>query len=111
MLHKKEEASQSKVKINFLVPFSGVNLINVFLKKLILDFSFEICYVAATIITKTSFSLQKKVDYILLNVLGARHILTTELRTKFVPHMEKLFDEDILLGKGKFILLIVTGSF
>ena len=30
MLHKKEEASQSKVKINFLVPFSGVNLINVF---------------------------------------------------------------------------------
>jgi transformation/transcription domain-associated protein len=26
--------------------------------------------------------------------------LTTELRTKFVPHMEKLFDEDILLGKG-----------
>ena len=33
-------------------------------------------------------------------MIGARHILTTELRSKFVPHMEKLFDEDILLGKG-----------
>ena len=33
-------------------------------------------------------------------LIGARHILTTELRSKFVPHMEKLFNEDILLGKG-----------
>ena len=33
-------------------------------------------------------------------LIGARHILTTELRSKFVPFMEKLFDEDILLGKG-----------
>ena len=33
-------------------------------------------------------------------LIGARHILTTELRSKFVPYMEKLFDEDILLGKG-----------
>ncbi len=33
-------------------------------------------------------------------LIAARHILATELRTKFVPHMEKLFDENILLGKG-----------
>ena len=33
-------------------------------------------------------------------LIGARHILTTELRSKFVPYMEKLFDENILLGKG-----------
>ncbi len=33
-------------------------------------------------------------------LIAARHILATELRIKFVPYMEKLFDEDILLGKG-----------
>ncbi|KAF5288689.1 hypothetical protein FQR65_LT11954 [Abscondita terminalis] len=33
-------------------------------------------------------------------LIAARHILATELRNKFVSHMEKLFDEDILLGRG-----------
>ncbi|QQP58072.1 Transformation/transcription domainassociated proteinlike [Caligus rogercresseyi] len=33
-------------------------------------------------------------------LIAARHILATDLRTKFVPHMEKLFDENILLGRG-----------
>ena len=33
-------------------------------------------------------------------MISARHILTTELRTKFVPYMDKILDEDILLGKG-----------
>ncbi len=33
-------------------------------------------------------------------LIAARHILATELRIKFVPLMEKLFDENILLGKG-----------
>uniref|UniRef100_A0A0K2TN82 Transformation/transcription domainassociated proteinlike [Nasonia vitripennis] n=1 Tax=Lepeophtheirus salmonis TaxID=72036 RepID=A0A0K2TN82_LEPSM len=33
-------------------------------------------------------------------LIAARHILATDLRTKFVPHMEELFDENILLGKG-----------
>ena len=32
--------------------------------------------------------------------IAARHILQTDLRIKFVPKMEKLFDENILLGKG-----------
>ena len=26
-------------------------------------------------------------------LIAARHILSTELRTKFVPHMEQLFNE------------------
>ena len=30
-------------------------------------------------------------------LIAARHILATELRIKFVPLMEKLFDENILL--------------
>ena len=33
-------------------------------------------------------------------LIAARHILATDLRTKFVPLMDKLFDENILLGKG-----------
>ena len=33
-------------------------------------------------------------------LIAARHILATDLRTKFVPHMERLFDEDVLLGHG-----------
>ncbi|XP_045469394.1 transcription-associated protein 1 isoform X2 [Harmonia axyridis] len=33
-------------------------------------------------------------------LIAARHILATDLRNKFVPYMEKLFDEDILLGRG-----------
>ncbi|KAL3270789.1 hypothetical protein HHI36_021313 [Cryptolaemus montrouzieri] len=33
-------------------------------------------------------------------LIAARHILATELRKEFVPHMERLFDEDILLGRG-----------
>ena len=44
--------------------------------------------------------LDKSIYLIFFHVIGARHILTTELRSKFVPFMEKLFDEDILLGKG-----------
>jgi transformation/transcription domain-associated protein len=34
-------------------------------------------------------------------LIAARHILATELRIKFVPHMEKLFDENILLASPK----------
>ena len=48
--------------------------------------------------SKSEISLFFLHTYIFLT--GARHILTTELRSKFVPFMEKLFDEDILLGKG-----------
>ncbi len=33
-------------------------------------------------------------------LIAARHILATELRIKFVPYMEKLFDESVLLGRG-----------
>ncbi|XP_030767739.1 transcription-associated protein 1 [Sitophilus oryzae] len=33
-------------------------------------------------------------------LIAARHILATELRNEFVPHMERLFDEDVLLGRG-----------
>jgi len=33
-------------------------------------------------------------------LIAARHILATELRLKFVPYMERLFDENVLLGKG-----------
>ncbi|XP_028982080.1 transformation/transcription domain-associated protein [Diachasma alloeum] len=33
-------------------------------------------------------------------LIAARHILATDLRTKFVPHMERLFDEQVLLGNG-----------
>ena len=32
-------------------------------------------------------------------LIAARHILATDLRVKFVPYMEKLFDENIVLGK------------
>ncbi|RZF45958.1 hypothetical protein LSTR_LSTR008335 [Laodelphax striatellus] len=32
--------------------------------------------------------------------IAARHILATELRISFVPHVNRLFDEDILLGRG-----------
>ena len=35
-------------------------------------------------------------------LIAARHILATELRIKFVPHMEKLFDENILLASRHF---------
>ena len=33
-------------------------------------------------------------------LIAARHILATDLKVNFVPKMEKLFDENILLGKG-----------
>jgi len=33
-------------------------------------------------------------------LIAARHILATDLRTKFVPHIEQLFDEDVLVGGG-----------
>ncbi|XP_026322829.1 transcription-associated protein 1 isoform X2 [Hyposmocoma kahamanoa] len=33
-------------------------------------------------------------------VIATRHILATDLRLKFVPYMERLFDEDVLLGDG-----------
>ncbi|KAF7269505.1 transcription-associated protein Nipped-A isoform X2 [Rhynchophorus ferrugineus] len=33
-------------------------------------------------------------------LIAARHILATDLRNKFVPYMERLFDEDVLLGRG-----------
>ncbi|KPJ05489.1 Transformation/transcription domain-associated protein [Papilio xuthus] len=33
-------------------------------------------------------------------VIATRHVLATDLRLKFVPYMERLFDEDVLLGRG-----------
>lgn len=33
-------------------------------------------------------------------LIAARHILATELRSKFVPHIEQLFDEEVLIGNG-----------
>ncbi|GLH10296.1 Transcription-associated protein 1, partial [Gryllus bimaculatus] len=33
-------------------------------------------------------------------LVAARHILSTELHVKFVPYMEKLFDKNVLLGRG-----------
>ncbi|XP_077979126.1 transformation/transcription domain-associated protein-like [Glandiceps talaboti] len=33
-------------------------------------------------------------------LIAARHILATELRNRFVPHIDKLFDENILIGSG-----------
>lgn len=33
-------------------------------------------------------------------LVATRHILATDLRNKFVPVMDKLFDEDLLLGRG-----------
>lgn len=33
-------------------------------------------------------------------LIAARHILATDLRNKFVTCMDKLFDEDLLLGRG-----------
>ncbi|XP_071454988.1 transformation/transcription domain-associated protein [Hetaerina americana] len=33
-------------------------------------------------------------------LIAARHILATDLRIKFVPFMERLFDERVLLGRG-----------
>ncbi|XP_067013941.2 transformation/transcription domain-associated protein [Anabrus simplex] len=33
-------------------------------------------------------------------LIAARHILSTDLKLKFVPHMDRLFDENVLLGKG-----------
>ncbi|XP_076255473.1 transcription-associated protein 1-like [Rhynchophorus ferrugineus] len=33
-------------------------------------------------------------------LIAARHILATDLRTMFIPYMERLFDEDVLLGRG-----------
>uniref|UniRef100_A0A8C4QQT8 Uncharacterized protein n=1 Tax=Eptatretus burgeri TaxID=7764 RepID=A0A8C4QQT8_EPTBU len=33
-------------------------------------------------------------------LIAAKHILTTELRNQFIPQMDKLFDESILIGSG-----------
>ncbi|ALC42664.1 Nipped-A [Drosophila busckii] len=33
-------------------------------------------------------------------LIAARHIFATDLRQKFIPSIEKLFDEDLLIGKG-----------
>eukprot|EP00794_Sanderia_malayensis_P003404 gene3404-3894_t len=33
-------------------------------------------------------------------LIAAKHILGTDLRAKFVPHIEQLFDEDVLIGNG-----------
>lgn len=33
-------------------------------------------------------------------VVASRHILATELRNKFIPHMEVFFNEDIFIGHG-----------
>ncbi|XP_078728881.1 transformation/transcription domain-associated protein isoform X3 [Lampetra fluviatilis] len=33
-------------------------------------------------------------------LIAAKHILTTDLRNQFIPQMDKLFDESILIGSG-----------
>uniref|UniRef100_A0A8D0CJ78 Transformation/transcription domain-associated protein n=1 Tax=Scleropages formosus TaxID=113540 RepID=A0A8D0CJ78_SCLFO len=33
-------------------------------------------------------------------LIAAKHILTTDLRSQFIPFMDKLFDESILIGSG-----------
>ncbi|KAM3859386.1 transformation/transcription domain-associated protein isoform 3-T3 [Diretmus argenteus] len=33
-------------------------------------------------------------------LIAAKHILTTDLRSQFIPSMDKLFDESILIGSG-----------
>ncbi|KAH8272038.1 hypothetical protein KR018_007399 [Drosophila ironensis] len=33
-------------------------------------------------------------------LIAARHIFATDLRQRFIPTIEKLFDEDLLIGKG-----------
>ncbi|XP_013399832.1 transformation/transcription domain-associated protein-like [Lingula anatina] len=33
-------------------------------------------------------------------LIAARHILATDLRNRFVPHIDKLFDETVLIGSG-----------
>ncbi|XP_023171663.2 transcription-associated protein 1 [Drosophila hydei] len=33
-------------------------------------------------------------------LIAARHIFATDLRQKFIPSIDKLFDEDLLIGKG-----------
>ncbi|XP_066149283.1 transcription-associated protein 1 isoform X2 [Euwallacea fornicatus] len=33
-------------------------------------------------------------------LIATRHILATELRNKFIPHIETLFDEGMLMGRG-----------
>lgn len=33
-------------------------------------------------------------------LIASRHILATDLRLQFIPHMERLFDENLLFGKG-----------
>ena len=33
-------------------------------------------------------------------LIATRHILATDLKTKFIPHMEHLFNEEVLLGYG-----------
>ncbi|XP_041675704.1 transcription-associated protein 1-like [Drosophila eugracilis] len=33
-------------------------------------------------------------------LIAARHIFATDLRQKFIPSIENLFDEDLLIGKG-----------
>jgi transformation/transcription domain-associated protein len=33
-------------------------------------------------------------------LVAARHILTTDFRSAFVPYMDVMFNEDVLLGAG-----------
>ncbi|KAK6328294.1 hypothetical protein J4Q44_G00002720 [Coregonus suidteri] len=33
-------------------------------------------------------------------LIAAKHILTTDLRSQFIPCMDKLFDESIVIGSG-----------
>ncbi|XP_048580263.1 transformation/transcription domain-associated protein isoform X2 [Nematostella vectensis] len=33
-------------------------------------------------------------------LIAARHILATDLRNRFVPHIDQLFDEEVLIGTG-----------
>ena len=33
-------------------------------------------------------------------LIAARHILATDLRNRFVPFIDRLFDENVLIGTG-----------
>uniref|UniRef100_A0A672PV78 Transformation/transcription domain-associated protein-like n=1 Tax=Sinocyclocheilus grahami TaxID=75366 RepID=A0A672PV78_SINGR len=39
-------------------------------------------------------------------LIAAKHILTTDLRSQFVPCMDKLFDESILIGSGYTVFVL-----
>lgn len=43
-------------------------------------------------------------------LIAAKHILATEQRNRFVTHMERLFDENVLIGSGWTTQVNIWGS-